>query len=423
MVSHLQRHAYGNATLTDLLGSWEESSGKGVRGWAEAWLRTSGLDTLSCHPKGEGTVLIRRVNGSPVEVARPHALTVTAYDAQGQAESKALLFSGGEAAVSFERVDPEGLVLPDSGDETWAKIRLDAASLERVPTLLARLGDPVARAVTWGALREGLLDATVDPELFVRTIEQALPEESDLTFENVLLKGAVFELGRYFAAAGDRGRLSAVAVRLLEWAAPASNRQLIAVRALIALTEDAALLRGWLSGDTTPSGLVADEDFRWRLTKALCALGQFDRDHIAAERWRDPSSQGALPALRCHAALPDPSSKAEVWRLITTDDGLSNYEVYALAESFFRHDQVELTAPYVARYFTEMPQTARIRTGWIVERSTALGYPRYSVDESTLMLADACLAREDLDTGARRSISDATDDLRRVLASRHRFSR
>ncbi len=289
-------------------------------------------------------MLIRRVNGSPVEVARPHALTVTAYDAQGQAESKALLFSGGEAAVSFERIDPEDLVLPDSGDETWAKIRLDAASLERVPTLLARLGDPVARAVTWGALREGLLDATVDPELFVRTIEQALPEESDLTFENVLLKGAVFELGRYFAAAGDRGRLSAVAVRLLEWAAPASNRQLIAVRALIALTEDAALLRGWLSGDTTPSGLVADEDFRWRLTKALCALGQFDRDHIAAERWRDPSSQGALPALRCHAALPDPSSKAEVWRLITTDDGLSNYEVYALAESFFRNDQVELTA-------------------------------------------------------------------------------
>ncbi|MDQ3484842.1 MAG: M1 family metallopeptidase, partial [Actinomycetota bacterium] len=423
VIDHLQRHAYGNATLADLLTSWEQSSGKDVRGWAEAWLRTSGVDTLSCEVR-DGAAVIQRVNGSPADVARPHALTVTAYDADGGAESRQVVIAEATTNVCFERIDPAGLLLPDSGDETWAKISLDEASLRRVPTLLPGIREPLARAAVWGALREGLFDATVSPELYLEAIEDALPADSDLTVESVLggaFKGAVAELGRYFAAQDDRRRLAAVASGLVDRAAPGSNRQLIAVRALIGLTDEPDLLRGWLSGATTPPGVVTDENFRWRLTKALSSMGEIGPDEIAAETQRDPSSQGALHALQCRAALPDPKTKAEVWEAITTDAGLSNYELYALAQSFFQRDQTELTAPYTGRYFTDVPQTAQIRTGWIVERTAVLGYPRYSVDESTLGLADECLAREDLDTGVRRSIGDATDDLRRVLASRQRF--
>jgi aminopeptidase N len=150
-------------------------------------------------------------------------------------------------------------------------------------------------------------------------------------------------------------------------------------------------------------------------------MGELGPDEVAAETQRDPSSQGALHALQCRAAMPDAKTKADVWEAITTDAGLSNYELYALAQSFFPREQVELTAPYTGRYFTDVPLTAQIRTGWIVERNAILGYPRYAVDESTLRLADACLSREDLDTGVRRSIGDSTDDLRRVLASRRQF--
>ncbi|MEJ7775126.1 MAG: aminopeptidase N [Nocardioidaceae bacterium] len=423
VVDHLQRHAYGNATLADLLTSWEQSSGKDVRGWAEAWLRTSGVDTLSCEVR-DGAAVIQRVNGSPVDVARPHALTVTAYDTEGRGEAREVVIADATTRVPFERIAAAGLLLPDSGDETWAKISLDAASLQRVPTLLPRIREPLARAVIWGALREGLFDATVSPELYLRAIEEALPTDSDLTVESVLgggFKGAIAELGRYFTAQDDRRRLAAVASGLVDQAAPGSNRQLIAVRALIGLTNETDLLRGWLSGATTPAGVVTDENFRWRLTKALCSMGDLGPDEVAAETQRDPSSQGALHALQCRAAMPDAKTKADVWEAITTDAGLSNYELYALARSFFPRDQVELTAPYTGRYFTDVPLTAQIRTGWIVERTAILGYPRYAVDESTLRLADACLAREDLDTGVRRSIGDSTDDLRRVLASRQQF--
>lgn len=99
---------------------------------------------------------------------------------------------------------------------------------------------------------------------------------------------------------------------------------------MIELTRDPELLRGWLNGTTRPDGLVADENLRWRLTRALCALGELGLDDVAAEAQRDPSSQGALHALQCRSILPDPRTKEAVWVQITSDTDLSNYELYAL---------------------------------------------------------------------------------------------
>ncbi|MEP6665042.1 MAG: ERAP1-like C-terminal domain-containing protein, partial [Nocardioidaceae bacterium] len=399
---------------------------KDVREWAEAWLRTSGVDTLSTEIGADGRPVIHRRNGSPVETQRPHALTVTAYDDRGKGTSTPLLITGDTTVVPFEGVGRDGLLLPDSADETWAKIGLDDESLRRVPALLPRIDDPLARASIWGALREGLRDATIDPDLYLQTIEEALPHDSDLAVENILggqFGGAISEVGRYFPTSEGRERLAAVATRLVDEAPPGSNRQLIAVRSLINLSTDPELLKGWISGDTTPDGVVADENFRWRLTSALCELDEFGLDEVAAEQQRDPSSQGALNALGCRAVLPHEDTKAGVWNSIINDRDLSNYELYALAEVFFRRDQTDLTASYTARYFEEIPGTAKIRTGWIVERTTVLGFPRFAVTGAALELAEQCLADKELDTGVRRSISDATDDLRRVVASRARFGR
>ena len=39
-------HAFGNATLDDLLGALEEASGRDLSGWGAQWLQTTGLNTL-----------------------------------------------------------------------------------------------------------------------------------------------------------------------------------------------------------------------------------------------------------------------------------------------------------------------------------------------------------------------------------------
>ncbi len=427
VVEHLETNAYGNASLADLLACWDRASDKDVMSWAAAWLRTQGVDTLSVEPGGaDAEVVIRRTNGSPEPVSRPHAFSVTAFDADGRPTKQPVQLEGESVTVPFRTIDPGGLVLPDSGDDTWAKIALDAASLSRVPALLPKIDDPVARAVIWGSLREGLYDAVVDPEVYLSTVEAALAGDGDLAVESVLGTGrgvAVHALGRYLAGPDDVARLTAVTRQILDASAPGSNRQLIASRALIHLTTDADLMRGWLSGEAVPSGLVTDEEFRWRVLRTLCALGEAGHEDIAREQDRDPSSQGALHALRCRAATADPRVKDEVWTSIVTDPDLSNYELYALTDTFFRHDQVELTEPFVARYFAEMPGTAEIRRGWMVERSAENGYPRFSVTENTLAQARTCLDDDTLPAGLRRSISDSTDDLARALRSRRAFPR
>jgi aminopeptidase N len=427
VVDHLQRHSYGNARLADLIDSWDGASDKNVRAWAEAWLRTKGVDTLSADISPDGaTVVVRRRNGSPEPVSRPHAFTVTAYDADGRPTPTPVLLESDSVTLPLPGLDPEGLLLPDSGDDTWAKIVLDEGSRSRLPRLLPMIQDPVARAVVWGSLREGLLDGVVNPENYLSTAESALALDSDLAVESVLggrFSGLLAALGTYLAAPGDAGRLEALALRVLEGAAPGSNRQLVAARAAIRATTDADLLHGWLNGETTPEGLMTDEDFRWRILETLCGLGAAGPDDIDRELDRDPSSQGVLHARRCTAALPDPQTKAVVWQALTTDATLTNSELYASSDTFFRHDQMELTAPFVSRYFAEIPDTSTLRTGWVVEQVAERLFPRFAVDEATVDLATTCLARDDLESGVRRTISDNLDDLRRILGSRMAFPR
>jgi aminopeptidase N len=430
VVDHLQGHSFGNARLSDLLESWDRASEKDVFAWAAAWLRTEGVDTLAAEveefAEDGAAVVVRRRNGSPEPVSRPHAFTVTSYDARGHPTSTPVLLEEDAATVPLPGLDPEGLVLPDSGDDTWAKIVLDEGSRSRLPRLLPLISDPLARAVVWGSLREGMLDASVGPEAYLATAEAALHLDSDLAVESVLgtrFQGLAGAVGQQLAAAGDGARVQAIARRVLADAAPGSNRQLVAARATIWSTTDVDLLKDWRSGDSTPPGLVVDDDFRWQVLQTLCGRGVTDPDDIAREQDRDPSSQGVLHARRCLAALPHPETKAEVWQALTTEASLTNAELFASAEAFFRPGQVELTAGFVPRYFTEIPATSTFRLGWMVEGVAGLLFPRFAVEESTVDLATACLARDDLEPGVRRAIVDRTDDLRRVLLSRTAFPR
>jgi aminopeptidase N len=139
---------------------------------------------------------------------------------------------------------------------------------------------------------------------------------------------------------------------------------------------------------------------------------------IEAEYERDRSARGAEHAGRCRAALPDEAAKAEAWRVIIEDDTLSNRMVLAAAEGFWQSEQFELTAPYVQRYFDEMPGAAARRAPMVAQQVASLAYPRFAVTAGTLAAARAMLARPDLTPGLARAVVDATDDLERALGAR-----
>src|ERR1041384_2851107 len=44
--THFARHRFGNATLADFIDSLASATERDVHAWADAWLRTTGVDTL-----------------------------------------------------------------------------------------------------------------------------------------------------------------------------------------------------------------------------------------------------------------------------------------------------------------------------------------------------------------------------------------
>jgi aminopeptidase N len=167
--------------------------------------------------------------------------------------------------------------------------------------------------------------------------------------------------------------------------------------------------------------MEVDDELRWAIVERLAALGAVDAADIDRELRRDNSTQGAVHAAKCRALLPDAEAKAAAWHTLLTDADRSNFELYAIAEGVWHPAQTALTEPFVGRYFDGIADTARLRHGWVVSRVALIAYPRTAVARGTVERGDELLRRDDLDSGIRRSVVDASDDLRRALISRERY--
>jgi aminopeptidase N len=328
--------------------------------------------------------------------------------------------------VNVSGADTAALVVPDAGDETWAKTSFDADVWRQMPTLLPALTDQLARVAIWNALRLAVADAEIAPMLALEIVESAAPgEPSDVVLGTILTWAIDSVAGIYLADDRDRGdalcRLAGAAEAATRSAEPGSARQVTGLRTFIAATADAELLRAWLRGESLLPGMAVDDELRWAMLERLASLGALDLAGIEAELARDRSTQGSVHAAKCRALLPDGEAKAAAWQTLLADPARSNYELYAIAEGFWHPEQSAITGPYAARYFEGIADTASLRHGWIVGRLALLAYPRTAVDENTLALGEKLLSRDDLDAGIRRSVVDAADDLRRALAARGKF--
>ncbi len=416
---HVTRHSYGNAELADLLAAWTAAGAIDLDGWAREWLLTAGLDTLSAEPT-EGGVSVRR--RAPDSSRRPHKVRVTGYDASGNRvldEPVRLLADELAVPAPVEL----SLAVVDGQDDTWAKVRF-GGRWAQVAELLPRLPGSTTRVVVYNAIRDAVrdsdlaADAALDillPALAAEPVELVLAEM--FRFATVELAGVYAEPGRRLA---QRARICQLAQQLLREAAPGSDRQLTAVRATLRSCDDAELLASWRSGDGLPDGLVLDPELRWLLIIRLAALGALSPAEIDAELAADASAAGVLHAAQANASRPDPAAKQAAWRELTEPSTCSAYELYAIGEGFFQPLQDELTRPYVERFFSDMPATATLRSGWALPQVITASFPVLSASPAVLELAEATLTG-DLDPKVRRALSDGTDVVRRAVRSRERF--
>ncbi|TDU84345.1 aminopeptidase N [Kribbella voronezhensis] len=417
--AHITSNEFGNATFADLVAKWTEAGAVGLEAWAQNWLRTPGVDTISAERTPTG-VKLRRVAPAAYPANRPHKLTVGGFDESGQAVSVPVLLDADEVDVDL---DPTvAVIVPDAADDTWAKIRLDADSLGRLTAVLPKIRDGVTRAVILNSLRDAIADAELDPQLGFEVVLAALPHEDSDIAVNTMVSWCVNRLlGGYLPYEPQRGQLAEVLATRVGSTSAGSSLQLAVVRGLVKVSADVDQLKGWLDGTGVPDGLAVDAELRWDITLQLARLGAIGDAEIDAELERDHSSEGKVHATECRAALPTPEAKERAWALIATDPDVANYDLYAAATGFWHPSQAEVTAPYVERYFAEIAGTEKLRSGWVVARSALLAFPQFAVEESVVRLAEDLVADESVAAGIRRAVSDEADDLKRALAVRSAY--
>ncbi|KRF13755.1 hypothetical protein ASG90_13010 [Nocardioides sp. Soil797] len=343
--AYLHTHRFGNADLGDFLVALDSASDRDVRGWAAAWLRTTGFDTIR----------VERVDGVPIlhrDGTRPHRFTVTSYDASGSLEGSELVdLSDEPVALPAFRNRP---VVVNAGDETFARVHLDDQSLEFASAHLSGVDDPLARAVLWRTVVDLTRAGLMHPDELLRLVARHLPiEPHPMVFEGAINAVTTFVVQRLLDPTEVPHAYEVLAATC---SLARHHHPVPATRVLVTTTTDRELLESWLAEEQTDLGAALDQDQRWEIVRRLVELGA-DPTVIDSEAERDQSSASKLAGLTARAAVPTPQAKAEAWALAWGEP--SNREFRAIQAGFWSVGQHELVADYLPRFVAQAPEFAR----------------------------------------------------------------
>lgn len=443
--AYFGKHAWGNTELTDLLAELEEASGRDLAVWAQAWLRTTGADTLRVIADVDGLGRYRQVHlareaslGSDgTATPRPHRMRLAAYDWTSASEggkprlervgSWELDVSQSLTALPALAGRPTApLLLPNSGDLTYAKLRLDPASLSVCRTSLSAVCDPLDRALVWGALWDMVRDGEFALVDYLDTVFANLGDEVEsatITAVLRLLPQAVFT---YVDDAGQLPTRIAAATRAwLAAAAEGSDLQLAFARGYVRWAQrgaDAAALRGWLTGVDRPVGLALDAELRWEIVVRMAALGERGAT-IAQALAADDTMSGQRWAAQARAAQPTTQAKAAAWGALMQSEELSNTLVERTIAGFNYPDHAELTAPFAARYFAEILDIWLARSPATAHALAEGLFPAGAIGQETIDAACELAGRAEVPVNLRRILLDGADEVARALRARRATSR
>ncbi|WP_343065180.1 aminopeptidase N [Nocardioides mesophilus] len=443
---YFKKHAFGNSEFSDLLGALEATSGRDLHSWAEAWLQTSGVNTLAAQFELDEqgayrSFAVRQHAAAEFPTLRPHRIGIGLYD---RVEGRLVRRTTVETDVVGELTEVAGLVgetqpdllLLNDGDLSYAKIRLDDRSLVTVRDSVRVLDDSLARALCWSAAWDMTRDAEMAAGDFVTMVLGGLAAETDGTAVKqlpVYVQIAIEQLTHPTKRDALRTRWEQGLREILESAEPGSDNQLTFMKVFAGTTgkrippssysgagrspEAMRFMTGLLDGSVVLDGLDVDTDMRWTLLTALASTGAVDRARLEHELAQDHTSSGREKAAAAIAALPDAEAKEHSWRQGAVDEGVPNETQRHIAYIWDTAGQQELIAPYLEKYLT-VADTIWEDLGTQIA-STALEYmfPRVLTSQETLDRVDAWLESSSANPAAKRYVREGRADIVRALAA------
>ena len=368
--AYFKKHAWQNTELRDLLVELEATSGRDLSTWSQKWLETAGVNTLTPEIRTDVDGKITRfaiVQTAPADypTIRPHRLGVGFYSLQGEALVRVHHVEIDVDGDLTEVPELVGIVQPDlvllnDEDLAYAKIRLDARSLETAIAHLGRISDPLARSLVWGAAWDQTRDAEASASDYIELVLGNIGAETESTTVRTTLAQLQLAANSYVAPERREQARSRVADGLwaLAQAAEAgSDSQLQFVTAFAsaaATAEHAETVRALRAGETTLPGLEIDADLSWALLVSLAAAGVVDAAEIDAALAADNTAKGGEFAAQAKAALPDLDAKRAAWASLVEGTDLPNTVIRSAALGFTHPAGRDLLASFVEPYFASL---------------------------------------------------------------------
>ncbi len=432
---YFSAHAWGNATLTDLLAALEQTSGRDLGTWSRQWLETAGVNTLrpayTLDDSGRFTsfqVLQEAADTHPV--LRSHRIAIGLYSlADGTLtvtkRIEADIAGPATAIPELTGVARPDLILVNDDDLTYAKIRLDDHSLRTLIASSGTFSQPLPAALCWAAAWDMCRDGEMAARDYVQLVLSGVSSVADISVVQELLRQAGQAVRRLADPAWRPAGLELMArsLRKLAESAPAgSDTQLAYVRAFNGVAtspQDLAFLRGLLDGSAELEGLSVDTDLRWSLLGRLVSRGKAGEAEIAAELAADATDAGERHAAACRAAVPSADAKLAAWESLTSGE-LPLATFRAVLFGFTDPDQPELTAPYRDRFFGTLGRAWGDWTPAMAQDFVTGCYPSLGISPGTTVATDTYIATAQPPAALNRLLSEGRDEIRRALRCQER---
>ncbi|MBW3081103.1 aminopeptidase N [Bifidobacterium saguinibicoloris] len=423
--NYLQKHAYSNATLADLLGELEKTSGRDLKTWSAKWLEESGINTIAAdvQERENGAIdALTLTQTAPAEhpVLRPHRLAIGFYN-EDPATKRIVRTDRYELDVDGETtlVDAvagkqrPSLVLVNDEDLTYTKIRFDADSLRFAEQRLPDFDDALARAVIWLAFWDMTRDGEFPAERFVDLTLRLLARETESTTFRYALACMSTTAHHYVAADRRETVLRHVAAELWKLVAAApggSDQQFQLATAYLGYGEegDQAFIehaRGLLDGDVIVPGLDIDNNFTWTIVNALASVNAFGETDIDAQLAKRETTENREFAYGAKAVRGTAEAKAWAWDQALHNEELTNSQLEAVARGFAATPRTDLAEPYAAKYFETIDWIWGNKTYHMAEALLNGLYPGYADPATLVSLGESWLEGH----------ADAADALKRLV--------
>ncbi|GAA1579121.1 aminopeptidase N [Kribbella sancticallisti] len=419
---YFKRYAWQSADLGALLDEVGQASGRDLRAWADEWLYRAGVNTLEVvapvRAGRYGEVSVRQYGGGG---PRPHRIGLGIYDnSSGDAlelrETIELDLTAPTSTVkALASARPAAVLLPNDGNLTFAKVRLDDTSARGLIAGAHTLPTSLSRAVALTALRGMVFDGQLAAADLVRVAMRCVLIDPDAAAVSQLLAVAV-EAATVFSPAHARDEaLQEVAGGCVTAYAAGTDTEMRRTLALglaqsATSEEQLAALQELLP--------TADESLRWAALTRLAALGRLTEDMVVAQLDRDPKPDTTARAAAVRAACPETAAKAAALERILGDRQLPVSIVRQLADALWQPGQEDLLRPFAAQYLAALPELLADTSSASLRNIVGHTFPSFGIDDEFLERARRIEARLDAPLAARNSLTDKLWFIEGVLRAR-----